>query len=110
MGRSFEQKLTEDLDLAGDLLRKKSARETCADCSFKTMRVCRTLSADYPRSAGRCQPAGKWLPGVINYYKPSRRPSPAASCRRPVLFRAVACRKSAAPLIPRSKRTETWPR
>lgn len=48
MGRSFEQKLTEDLDLAEDLLRKKSARETCADCSFKKVRVCRTLSADYP--------------------------------------------------------------
>lgn len=109
VGRSFEQKITEDLDLAGDLLRKKSARETCADCSFKTMRVCRTLSADYPAAPVA---VSRWRVAARGHQLSQAVP-PAVACRRLPPPRPVprrASRKSAAPFIPRSKRTETWPR
>ena len=93
MGRSFEQKLTEDLDLAGDLLRKKSARETCADCSFKKVRICRTLSVDYPaapdavsrwRVAARGHQLLQTVPPAVACRKlPPPRPVPRRASRKP---------------------------
>lgn len=87
-------------------MRKKSARETCADCSFKKVRICRALSADYhvaPDAVSRWQVAAKGHqllqavpPAVASRKLPPPRPVPRRASRKP-----------AAPFIPRSKRTET---
>lgn len=92
MGRSFEQKITENLGLTEVLLRKKSARETCADCSFKKVRICRTLSVGYPAApdaVSRWQVAAKGhqllqaVPSAVACRKlPPPRPVPRRACRK----------------------------
>lgn len=88
MGKSFEQKITEDLDLAEDLLRKKSARETCADCSFKKVRVCRTLSADYPAAPVA---VSRWRVAARDHQLSQAAPPALTSRKLPLLapFRAA---------------------